>query len=251
MHPKASATNIRRVQKLLRDPKERRETGTAVLEGTRAISGALDRGAEIIEAYIASTVEDSELITRLPDVHVVDNFARITDTKTPQPLVVVINRPQHFLDEIKKGVVLVAVDCNDPGNAGTLIRSAEAAGAVAVVFCGESCDPFGPKALRASAGAAFGIPVVEAAKLMEVAQQLRTQGLRLVGTAPDRGDSLYEADLTGDVAVFIGSEAHGLPGEIPVDAWVHIPMEKQTESLNAGVAGSIMAFEAARQRRAK
>jgi RNA methyltransferase, TrmH family len=141
----------------------------------------------------------------------------------------------------------------DPGNLGTILRSSEAAGADAVVLTPGSVDPYNPKVVRASAGALFHVPVIEAT-LDEVA----AAGLDLVGTssheAPGRTVQPHtSADLSGRLAVVMGNEAAGLPAEWtdtegPIRRWVTIPHRGRSESLNVAMAATILVFEAARQR---
>jgi TrmH family RNA methyltransferase len=152
----------------------------------------------------------------------------------------------------REGLVLVAVTVRDPGNAGTLIRSAEAAGASGVVFCGNSVDPHAPKVVRSSAGAVFGIPVVEADDPVKVLDALGGQGRRRLAAVASGGESFDRVDLTGPVALVLGNETDGLPARLDahVDGRVTIPVEPPAESLNVGMAGTVLAFEAVRQRRA-
>lgn len=161
------------------------------------------------------------------------------------------SHPDRLLDDASLVVVLHRIA--DPGNAGTVMRSAEAAGADAVVLTPGSVDLFNPKTVRASAGSLFYLPVVERS-LEEVA----AAGLALVGTSShDRADRTVEShlagDLTGRIALVMGNEAAGLPEEWndeigPIDRWVTIPHRGRTESLNVAMATTVLLFEAARQR---
>jgi len=134
---------------------------------------------------------------------------------------------------------------------GTLVRTAEAAGAGAVVVAGTSADLFGPKAVRSSAGAVFHVPLVVAPDGDDALDALAAAGLRLVGTAADAATAHDEADLTGPLALVLGNEADGLPPAVleRVDERVAIPIEGRAESLNVAAAGAVLCFEAARQRR--
>jgi TrmH family RNA methyltransferase len=134
----------------------------------------------------------------------------------------------------------------DPGNVGTIIRSAEAAGADAVVLTPGSVDAFNPKVVRATAGSLFRIPVVTAAL-----HDLRTAGLRVLATSSHVGAAHTDTDLTGPVAVVVGNEAHGMAPDAPVDGWITIPHAGAAESLNVAMAATVIAFEVARQRRAR
>ena len=150
--------------------------------------------------------------------------------------------------------MVVSVDVQDPGNLGTVVRSAEAAGATAVVVGrGEQgVDPWSPKVVRGSAGAVLGVPVLVADDPAAAVGTLRARGFRAVGADGTASTTYTDTDLTGSIALVIGSEAHGLPPAVvaALDVVVSIPMAGATESLNAGVAASILMFEAARQARA-
>jgi TrmH family RNA methyltransferase len=147
--------------------------------------------------------------------------------------------------------VLVLAGVADPGNAGTLLRCADAAGFTSVVFCGEAVDPTNPKCVRASAGALFHTPVVIENDVAGVLAQLGTLGYLRVATSARATQAYDELDLTGPIAVVLGNEAHGLGADVDplVDETVAIPMVGRTESLNVAMAGSIICFEALRQRR--
>jgi RNA methyltransferase, TrmH family len=132
------------------------------------------------------------------------------------------------------------------------VRAAEAAGAAGVVFAGTSTDPFGPKAVRAAAGSVLRLPVAEASDTVTALEVLRSSGRRLVATVATGGAAPEAVDLVGPVAVLVGSEAHGLADPVVAasDERLTIPLEPGVESLNAAVAGAVVLFEAARQRRA-
>jgi RNA methyltransferase, TrmH family len=137
---------------------------------------------------------------------------------------------------------LMAADrLGDPGNAGTIIRSAEAAGADAVVLTPGSVDMYNPKAVRATAGSLFRIPVVEAT-LDSLTQ------FRRLGTSSHRGDVYTDPVYGGRVAVVVGNEAHGLDEDAAIDQWITIPHAGPAESLNVAMAATVLAFEVARQR---
>lgn len=152
--------------------------------------------------------------------------------------------------------VLVLVAVADPGNAGTLFRSAEAAGFGAVLCTAGSVDPWSPKCVRSSAGSVLRIPVVEGGEGPDVLRGMGESGRLRVGTAATASVPTAEpydlADLPGDVALVLGTEAHGLPPELApeIDRWVTIPMAPGPESLNVAMAGTLLCFEVARRRRA-
>ena len=146
---------------------------------------------------------------------------------------------------------MVTAGVHDPGNLGTILRSAEAAGATAVVVACDGVDLWSPKVVRGSAGAVLGIPVVVPRPAGAALEALRARGLpggrRRRRAAADYG----RVDLRGQIAVVVGREAHGLPADVEpaIDERRAIPMAGSTESLNVGVAASIVLFEAARQAR--
>ncbi len=177
---------------------------------------------------------------------------RVVGTVTPQPVVAVVPFVDVSLDELHDaGLVVVCVDVRDPGNAGTVLRSAEAAGANGVVCCDGSVDVYNPKAVRASAGSLFHVRVVTGGDAVEVLERMRTWGLRRVGAVAHGGRDYTAVDLTRPTALVLGNEAHGLPAEVTMalDDEVTIPMSGRSESLNVGMAAAVLCFEAARQRR--
>jgi TrmH family RNA methyltransferase len=147
-------------------------------------------------------------------------------------------------------LVLAATGLQDPGNAGAIIRSAAAAGATGVVLDDQSADPWGWKALRASMGSAFHLPVIRTRALAALVAEWRASGLRIVATVPRGGTSMYNVDFTMPSAVLLGSEGAGLPDELAsaADVRVSIPMRGEIESLNAAVAAAVLLYEAQRQR---
>lgn len=186
-------------------------------------------------------------------------LARVCDTVTPQPVAATVRQIDVPLGEVARGgttFVVVLAGVSDPGNAGSLLRSAAAAGAGGVVTCCGSVDVYNPKTVRASAGAIFRIPVAidrsgEGHSGEDLARQLRSHGLRLVATAAAGGAPYTGSDLSGSVALVLGNEAHGLPPGLAqaCDSVVSVPMHRGTESLGVAAAGAAIFFEAARQRR--
>jgi TrmH family RNA methyltransferase len=168
---------------------------------------------------------------------------RVASTESPQPILAVVRIPPSSLDLAAVGLVLVADRIADPGNLGTILRSAEAAGVDGVVLTAGSVDPFNPKVVRASAGALFRVPVLEAGLA-----SVRAAGLRTIGTSSHRGCAHVDADLTGRIALVVGNEARGLPDDAQVDEWVTIRHHGRAESLNVAMAATVLCFEAARQR---
>jgi TrmH family RNA methyltransferase len=177
----------------------------------------------------------------------------ICDTATPQGVAAVIGWERRSIEDLlsEKPFVVAIAAVRDPGNAGTLLRSALAAGATGFVVAKGSVDPLHPKTVRASAGAVLQIPVLRDEDLGLVLSQLRRAGVLLVGADPMANVSAYDLDLTGPIALILGNESWGLPEDIrnQLDSIVGIPMPGPAESLNVATAGSILMFEIVRQRR--
>jgi TrmH family RNA methyltransferase len=257
---------VKRLRVLLRDPHARASEGAFVLEGPRLVEDALRRGAPLSAIYLGMNARNAfrSLLERasgngVPVAELKEGvLEKLGSTRTPQPVLAVapmpLPRQVADLDLAGPGPVLVVVDVADPGNLGTLLRSAEAAGAVGVVCCGDTVDPYNPKAVRASAGSVFGVTTVAApggAPLDAVAalDALGRAGRRRLA-ATRHGDPAATVDLTSRVALVLGNEARGLPGDVlaAVDGSVSVPMQGAAESLNVAMAGTVLLFESARQR---
>jgi RNA methyltransferase, TrmH family len=256
----ARNTEVKRLRTLLRDRRARAEESAVVLEGPRVVEGSLDRGATIEAVYLGPGGEDAfgPLVERLRSAgaRVAELregvLEKLGSTRTPQPVLAVAAAPTHSIDALTgEGTVVVAVDVADPGNVGTIIRSAEASGADGVVVCGNSVDPLNPKVVRSSAAAIFGVTVTEADDPMEVLDALAARGRRRFGTVVGEGTPYDATDLTGPSALVVGNEARGLSPSLRdrLDAVITIPMSGGAESLNVAMAATVVLFEAARQRR--
>jgi RNA methyltransferase, TrmH family len=222
------------------------------------VGEALGAGADVVEVFaVPGAPEEIETLATKAgvEVHRVSEavLASMSDTATPQGVVARVRSPAVTIEdlELKSGLVVVLADVRDPGNAGTLMRSALAAGADGVVACSGAVDPLHPKTVRASAGAIFRIPLVRGGDLEEAIGGLRKRGLVIVG-ADQNGVDAWTADLSRPLALVIGNEAWGLATSVrpALDETVSIPMPGPAESLNAGIAGSVLLFEALRQRSA-
>jgi TrmH family RNA methyltransferase len=177
----------------------------------------------------------------------------ISDSVTPQGMVAVIGSPLRGLQGIERSsdVAVVLGGVSDPGNVGTLVRTAAAADADAVVLTEGSADPLNPKTARASAAALFATTLVADVSLESTAARLKELGYRLLGADSAAQTSLYDVDLSGPIAVVLGNESWGLPESQRdlLDTVVSIPMPGPMESLNVATAGSVIVFEILRQRR--
>ncbi len=259
---------LQRLRRLIERRSFRFSEEAFVVEGVRAVDEALHGHADLEAIYVGTDVR-SDFITAVldtayqRDIPIIECVAgaleKIGDSISPQPILAVARMRLAELASVasmaaaSNGFLVVCVELQDPGNAGTIIRSAESSGASGVVLCAGSVDAYNPKTVRSTAGAMFHIPVVAAGDAFSVIDVLREHGIFTWAThAREHGAIDYEtADLRASVAFVLGNEAHGLSEDIQnhVDGLLTIPMIGKSESLNAGVAASVLCFEAARQRR--
>jgi len=254
---------VRRLRQLLRKRSLRSTEQVVVVEGAELLSVARSAGAAIEAVYVAPEGADApavvEVTTRIlaeggrvfelaPGV-----MERVASTVTPQPLLGVVSYTPATVDDlVGTALVVVCVDIRDPGNLGTVIRTADAAGVDAVVCCDGTVDPTNPKCVRATAGSLFHLPVVEGGSAEDVLAALAGRGCTTVATVVRDGTDYAAFDWTVPVALVLGNESGGLPEELvaTLDARVTIPMAGRSESLNVSVSAAVLCFEALRQRRA-
>lgn len=239
--------------------RDRDQSGRFLAEGPQAVREALAAGV-VIELFAtpAAMERHAQLVALAPEVSPVTEEAieALGETVQPQGLVAVCERidvPLHEALAKKPRLVAVAAEIRDPGNAGTVLRTADAAGAGAVVFAGDSVDPYNGKCVRASAGSLFHVDVVRAP--IDVAGDLRASGLQVLATSgygSDDLDSLLDDGvLAAPTAWLFGSEAHGLPSSVldAADRRVRVPIYGGAESLNLAAAAAICLYASARAQR--
>lgn len=228
-----------------------------LVEGAQAVGEALGHPDGLLRLY--HTDAEHPLVERARAagtelVHVTDEvMTKVTSTVTPQGLVGVAAYVDAGLDTLPDELACAAVlhAVRDPGNAGTVLRSADAAGAGAVVFSSDSVDVYNPKTVRASAGSLFHLPVVRGVETAAAIDAFRARGMRILAMDADGEEDLYEADLNERVAFVFGNEAWGLPREVAAlaDATVRVPILGAAESLNLAAAATVCLFEWARRQR--
>jgi TrmH family RNA methyltransferase len=249
------------------------DAGDCAIEGLRILEEAIRSGlrfsavffrdsaqaaAERLLPQIAAQVETLLLPDKL--------FDSLVPSESPQGVAALVRLKHFSIDDLSErlqigpialGPIIVLTGLQDPGNLGTILRSAEAFGSAGVILGEGTVSPFNSKVVRASAGSVFRLPIIHnqgkspAAKLEEICEKLRTQGVRLIATSSHKGIPLDQADLKTPAAIFFGNEGSGLPRDLmtKMDESIAIPHTTQVESLNAGVAASIVLYEAARQRK--
>jgi len=236
------------------------DDGYIAVEGVRALEEALRSGLRLKAVFFAESAHEraKRLLPQiaahteplsLPD----EVFRSCCSTENPQG-VAALAKLKHFAAEdvldAPEPLILGSAGVQDPGNFGTMIRSAEAFGATAVLAGDGTVSELNPKVARASAGSLFRLPILHMANT-EIVRKLRDHNIRVAATSSHKGVALDEADLRGPLAIFVGSEGAGVPKELlgEVDEMIVIPHSTRVESLNVGIAASILLYEAARQRR--
>jgi len=249
--------------KRLRALKEQGEREVVLIEGPKLLEEAALSRVHVLEVAASPRIERSarghrlvrELAAAGTPIHWVheDVLAALSDAEVSQGVLALARRPAFPEADLFRGTALlvVAAGIQNPGNLGGLLRTAEAAGASGAVLTEGTVDPFSWKALRGSMGSAFRLPHVSGVSLRSFVRLAKTRGVRVAATDPEAPLPYYEADLRHPVAFLFGNEGSGLPGEIlrGADLRLRIPMASPVDSLNVGVAGGILLFEAARQRR--
>ncbi|GAA3902032.1 TrmH family RNA methyltransferase [Actinoplanes auranticolor] len=239
--------------------RDRDQTGRFLAEGPQAVRSALAAGV-VLELFgtEAALTRHADLAAQAPVVSPVtdDGLAALAETVQPQGLVAVCDQLDVPLTEaLAKGprLVAVAAEIRDPGNAGTILRTADAAGATTVIFAGDAVDPYNGKCVRASAGSLFHVDVVRAP--LRVIDDLRDFGLQVLATTgygdDDLDTLLDDGSLAGPTAWLFGSEAHGLPEDLvkAADKRVRIPIYGGAESLNLAAAAAVCLYASARAHR--
>lgn len=250
------------------------------VEGRKLVEDSLRSGLEAVALLVSESGERelehilraaSESVMGIPRARVLRTtdklFESVAGTETPQGVAALFRQPVWQFEDVLRGaasadgvylarapllVVMAAVQ--DPGNVGTMVRSAEAFGATGAVTTRGSADPWSPKAVRASAGSALRLPLLRGMAIPVLIAQLRVAEVKIVAASSrvtGEGAGVAEADLREAVAIFIGNEGAGLPPEVEhaADARISIPIAERVESLNAGIAGSIVLYEAAKERK--
>ena len=234
--------------------------GWMAVEGPHLLEEAMASGAGVHSVLVAGAAARKfrDLLLRLPKetelVEIPDKlFSKVSATQTPQGLAALVELRSPDLDALlgaPNALLVVACGVQEPGNIGTMIRSAQALGASALVTIKGTVNPSNPKAARASAGAIFRLPVVEGLEPAKLFGRMRRAGMRIIAADGRSTVSVAEADLRGPVALLIGREGTGLNDEVArqADQIVGIPLRPGTDSVNAAMAAGIFLYEAARQR---
>lgn len=243
--------------KKLKEKKYRISCNMFLVEGFRFAQEALDSNFEVVNIFISEKVElkyeNSSVKNKLQNntkVYSVSDslFKSICDTENPQGIIAVVrNKPVEI--KYDHGFYMLADKIQDPGNMGTIIRTAHAAGALGVIITKGTVDIYNEKTLRATMGSIFKIPVLLDEDLSLV-KKLRDNGFKLVASSLDCDKNFFEVDLKEKVIISVGNEGNGISNQVfdLCDLKIKIPMPGDAESLNVAVAASIMMYEVVRQK---
>ncbi len=248
------------------------DSGDCAIEGLRILEEAIRSGLRFSAVFFRESAQDRaerllpQLGAQVETLLLPDSlFDSIVPSESPQGVAALVRLKEFSLEDILErlqvGPIVVLAGLQDPGNLGTILRSSEAFGCAGVVLGEGTVSPFNSKVVRASAGSVFRLSMVhrqahgpekkEPVKLEEVSEALKRKNVRLIATSSHKGLPISQADLKTAVAIFFGNEGSGLPRDLmaKMDEFISIPHTQQVESLNAGVAASIVLYEAARQRK--
>jgi TrmH family RNA methyltransferase len=242
--------------------------GDCAIEGLRILEEAIRSGLRFRAVFFRESAQDRaerllpQIGAQVETLLLPDKlFDTLVPSESPQGVAALVRLKEFSLDDVTErlqvGPIVVLAGLQDPGNLGTILRSSEAFGSAGIVLGEGTVSPFNSKVVRASAGSIFRLPIVHrqgksaTTKLEEVSEKLRAQGVRLIATSSHKGTPIDQTDLKRPAAIFFGNEGSGLARELMarMDESIVIPHTPQVESLNAGIAASIVLYEAERQRR--
>lgn len=234
--------------------------GDCAVEGVKAVEEAIRSGIRISAVFVSETAREraNRLLPQLgshtetlllPD----EVFRSAVTSEAPQGIAALVRVKQHSVEDLLRVIeplIVVTAGLQDPGNLGTVIRSAEAFGATGLVATEGTVNPYNPKVVRGSAGSLFRFPVAKAAEAATIGA-LRERGIRILATSSHKSVPLPELDLSGPLAILFGNEGAGVPRDLlkSADQIIGIPHNSKVESLNAGIAASVVLYECSRQRR--
>jgi TrmH family RNA methyltransferase len=244
------------------------DSGDCAIEGFRIVEEAIRSGLRISAVFFRESAQDRaerllpQIGAQVETLLLPDKlFDSLVPSESPQGVAALVRLKTFSLDDLIErthvGPIVTLASLQDPGNLGTILRSAEAFGSAGLILGEGTVSIYNSKVVRGSAGSVFRLPVIHAheksasEKLKDVSEKLRADGVRLMATSSHKGTPLDQADLKRPVAIFFGNEGAGLPRDVvaQMDEVVAIPHSAQVESLNAGVAASIVLYEAARQKK--
>ena len=255
-----SNIQMKNLIKLQKNARTRKEQHAFVTEGRKMFEEAKALGivkrAYISKSYVEASEEDVEKYFQGIAYEIVADkvLKEVADTMTPQGILAIVEKPEYRLEDMIAGesvALLLLEDLRDPGNLGTLMRTAEGAGMTGVIMSKETVDLFNPKVVRSTMGSIYRVPFVYVENFTEALGEMQKQEIKIVATDLKGKNAYDEEKYTNKIGIVIGNEAKGISEETRdrADILVRIPMCGKLESLNASVAGGIMMYEVFRQKR--
>lgn len=251
----SSNAQVKRVIQLNKKAKERKKQQVFVAEGFKMFQEAPKEWVERVFVTEVFLNEHKALLSGI-DYEVVEDriFNQMSDTQTPQGILCLVRMPSYSLEEVLAGerpLCMILEDLQDPGNVGTILRTAEGAGVTGILLSRSTVDVFNPKTIRSTMGSVYRMPFAYIDDLCDVLPELKARGI-MTYAAHLKGENAYDGeDYSKGTAFFVGNEGNGLSEHLSreTDRLIRIPMEGKVESLNAAIASSILMYEVYRQRR--
>jgi TrmH family RNA methyltransferase len=256
----SSNTQIKNLIQLQKKVKVRNEQGAFVIEGIKMFKESR-ASRYFIKAYVSESyyqekyTENPAYFDDISYEIVQDSiFKEASDTLTPQGIMAVVKKPEYDLEQIITNAdanLVLLEDIRDPGNLGTIVRTAEGAGVTGIILSNSSVDMYNPKVIRSTMGAIYRMPFVYVNDFKGIINRIKMNNIRIYAAHLSGSCSYDEVDYTGKSAILIGNEANGLSDEIAElsDQYIRIPMEGNVESLNAAIAAAVLMYEVYRQKR--
>lgn len=252
-----SNAQVKRLLQLQKKSKARNEEHVFLVEGLRMFSEV--PAQRVQKVYISESLYNKKKhelnLNQFPVEILSDSvFQYVSDTKTPQGILCIVEQKKYNMEEllnIENPHFMVLDNLQDPGNLGTIVRTAEGAGVNAVFLSKESVDIYNPKTIRSTMGSIYRMPVIYVEDLLELLKTFKQKGIKSYAAHLEGKNSYDKENYQSGTAILIGNEGNGLRDEIgnSADVWIQIPMQGKVESLNAAIAASILMFEVYRQRR--
>lgn len=259
----SSNDRVKEIKKLISSSKERRVSGTYVVEGIRMFREI--PSSDVCAIYLSEEADENckkeaeklfEMADGVDEIITTSQaaFKAMSDTETPQGILAVVRTKVYDLDDVLENgdvpCLLIADRLQDPGNLGTILRTAEAAGITGVILSKDSVDIYNPKTVRSTMGSIFRMPVYASENLVNDISVIKSKGVKIYGTHL-KGNEFYDNDYTEACGFLIGNEGRGLSDEVSetADSLIRIPMMGKVESLNAATSVAVVGYEVLRQRR--
>lgn len=252
-----SNPQVKRLLQLQKKSKARNEENVFVVEGIRMFAEVPEERVE--KVYISESLYNKKKAELKPEKYPMEVladkvFQHVSDTKTPQGILCIVKQKKYRMEELLQAEnphFMVLDNLQDPGNLGTIVRTAEGAGVTAVFMSKDCVDIYNPKTIRSTMGSIYRIPFIYVEDVLELMKIFKTKGVKTYAAHLNGKNSYDKENYQTGTAILIGNEGNGLRDEVAenADIWVRIPMHGQVESLNAAIAASIFMFEVCRQRR--